>query len=234
MQQRTTQIKKNVFAISFVLFASHLLYAQPTSINRNRDPYKWMIGVSWNVVNDNEEKLPNLYDVSKSWNYVYFPSRLAVDRYLKRGWSWEAIGAYNNYTSSKIINDSTGRTGIFLSGDFHIKYSYNHLLKKNKWFDPYYSFGLGFTYRKALSKPLTPTFNAAFGSNFWFAKQWGAQVQITGKLALVPDIYVSRYDYFQYNVGVVYRKNATKRRPNTHKKRYGWTKDKQRFKRKNT
>jgi hypothetical protein len=209
-------------------------HSQPTSISKNKNPYKMMFGLSWNVVNDNEEKLPNLIDVSGSWNSLYYPSRFFIDKYLRNGWSWEGALAYNQYKPSKIINDSIGRSGMFVSGDFHMKYSYNHLIKRRKWLDPYYSFGVGVTYRSALLKPITPTFNASIGSNFWFSKRWGLQLQITGKLALVSDIYVSRYDYFQYSAGIVYRKLNTKKSNNFNKKKYGWTKEKSKFKRKNT
>jgi hypothetical protein len=216
-----------------LIFSTYSL-AQPSSINRKKNPYAWMLGISWNVVNDNEEKLPNLYDVSGSWNSLYYPSRLSIDKYLRRGWSMEGSLAYNKYKSTKIINDSIGRPGIFLSGDFQIKYSYNHLIKRKKWFDPYYSFGIGLTYRTALNAPLTPTVNGAIGSNFWFTNSFGVQVQILGKLALVSDIYKSRYDYFNYSLGIVYRKQNVKKSNLFNKKKYGWTHEKQKFKRRNT
>jgi hypothetical protein len=226
---------KNILTVSFsVLILTTFSLAQPSSYNRKKNPYSWMFGISWNVVNDNEEKLPNLYDVSGSWNSLYYPSRITIDKYLRRGWSLEGSIAYSQYKSTKIINDSTGRSGIFLSGDFHLKYSYNHLIKRKKWFDPYYSFGLGFTYRSALEAPFTPTANLAIGSNFWFSRSFGIQTQVLGKLALVSDIYKSRYDYFNYSLGIVYRKQNFKKTNHFNKKKYGWTHEKQRFKRRNT
>lgn len=228
------KIKKISISLGLIAFLVFQAKAQPAMMSRNRDPYKWMFGLSWNVVNDNEEKFANLLDISRSWNGLYYPSRFFVDRYLRNGWSWEAAIAYNQYKTSKIINDSTGRSGLFFSGDVNVKYSYNHLLKRNKWFDPYYSFGLGVTYRTALSNPLTPTLNGALGSNFWFSKKWGAQVQIAGKLALASDIYVSKNDYFQCSLGIVYRKHASRKSNHFNNKKHRWTHDKQKFKRKNT
>ena len=228
-------LMKNILIVSFsLLISTTFSLAQPTSYYRKKNPYAWMFGLSWNVVNDNEEKLQNLFDVSGSWNSLYYPSRITIDKYLRRGWSLEGSVAYNQYKSTKIINDSTGRSGIFLSGDFHFKYSYNHLIKRNKWFDPYYSFGLGFTYRSALNAPFTPTANLAIGSNFWFTNSFGISAQITGKLAIVSDIYVSRYDYFNYAAGIVYRRPAIKKSNHFKKKKFGWIHDKRRFRRKNT
>lgn len=229
-----SQKKKFLSIVGFVFFLAFQGIAQPAMMSRNRDPYKWMFGLSWNVVNDNEEKFANLFDISSSWNGLYYPSRFFLDRYLRNGWSWEGALAYNQYKPTKIINDSTGRTGMFFSAAFNIKYSYNHLIKRKKWFDPYYSFGLGVTYRTVLSKPLTPTLNGALGSNFWFSRRWGAQVQISGKLALTSDIYKSKYDYFLCSVGLVYRKDSSRKSNHFNNKKHKWTHDKQKFKRKNT
>jgi len=209
------------------------LMAQPASLTKKKNPYKWMFGISWNVIDDNGDAYSRLLDYEDSWNYLYYPSRISVDRYLRKGWSWEAMAAYNEYTASKIINDSTGLEGMFISADFHVKYSFAKMFG-NKWFDPYISAGLGVTYREVMDNPITPTVNVAFGANFWFSRRWGMQIQTIGKLGIVEDIYDSNTDYLQHTIGVVYRKDASKRRQNTHKKRYKWTDDKQKFKRKNT
>lgn len=224
---------RNYGLIGVFLIVVSISLAQPTSIERKRDPYKWMFGLSWSVINDNEEKLPNLYDVKGSWNTLYFPSRFTVDKYLRKGWSFEGMATYNSYTSSKIINDSTGYSGFFIAGDFHVKYSFYRFMRA-KWFEPYLSSGLGFTYRSPLAIPLTPTANLAAGANFWFSKRWGVQLQVMGKLALVSDIYVSRYDYFQYTAGIVYRRQATRKSNNFNKRQHKWTREKQKYKRKNT
>lgn len=193
-----------------------------------------MFGVSWSVVNNNEEKLPNLFDVKGSWNYLLFPSRISIDKYIRKGWSLEGMVAYNQYSQNKIINDTTGLSGFFVSGDFHVKYSLNRFMTYAKWFDPYCSAGIGFSHHSPLERTLTPTANLALGINFLFTKRWGIQVQALGKLALVSDIYVSKMDYFQYTAGVVYRKQQAKRRARHTKKRYGWIHERKRFKRKNS
>jgi hypothetical protein len=95
--------------------------------------------------------------------------------------------------------------------------------------------GLGVTYRDMREVPVTPTFNTSFGANFWFARKWGAQVQASGKLALVSDIYTSNADYTNYTVGIVYRIDP-KRRSSNHfsKRQHKWTQEKQRFKRRSS
>ncbi len=215
------------------LFVSNSL-AQPSSINRKKNPYSWMFGLSWNVVDDDGQAFSNLFDVKGSWNYLPYPTRISIDKYLKKGWSLEGMVAYNKYTSSKLINDTTGLSGIFVSGDFHVKYSFYRFFAPTKWFDPYLSAGIGVTYRQVMSSAITPTCNIALGANFWFSKSWGLQVQTMGKLGLVSDIYTSKTDYLQHTVGVVYRKQPKRKHSRNNKKRYGWTKETQKYKRRNT
>lgn len=231
-------IINNISKFQFTLLALFCFigfaHSQPSSIDRKKDPYSWMFGVSWNVVDDNGQAFTKLFDYKDSWNYLYYPSRITVDKYIRRGWSMEGMAAYNYYSSSKLINDTTGLSGRFFSVDFHMKYSFYRFFAPAKWFDPYFSFGLGVTYRQVMDPPITPTVNLALGANFWFSKSWGMQVQTMGKLGIVPDIYVSKTDYLQHTVGVVYRRSPKMKHSKNNKKRHKWIHEKQRFKRKNT
>jgi len=235
MKKNKNYLLKFSLSIIALLFISTHVLAQPTSIQRKKNPYSWMFGVSWNVVDDDGNAFGNLFDYNGSWNYLYYPSRLTVDRYLRKGWSLEGMAAYNQYTSKKLINDTTGVSGMFISGDFHVKYSFYRFFEPKKWFDPYISAGLGFTYREVMEIPVNPNVNVAFGANFWFARSWGVQLQTMGKLGLVPDIYNSNTDYLQHTIGIVYKHQPSKRpHKSNSKKRHKWTNEKQRFKRKNT
>lgn len=232
----TKKVSYRNFTLTIIalLFISGNAVCQPTSINTKKNPYKWMFGISWNVVDDDGNAYSKLLDYQGSWNYLYYPSRISIDRYLRKGWSLEGMVAYNQYTKSKLINDTTGVSGIFISGDFHVKYSFYRFFAPVKWFDPYLSAGLGMTYRQVREFPITPTCNIALGANFWFSRSWGIQVQTMGKLGLTSDIYTGDADYIQHSIGIVYRKQPSKKPNRFNKKRYGWTNEKQRFKRKNT
>ncbi len=210
-------------------------FAQPSIIRTRKNPYKWMFGLSWNFVNDNEEKIENLGDVSKSWYGMYFPTRLSADRYLKKGWSWELMAAYNQFKPKNIINDSTGRGGTFFSTDFHMKFSpYKRI--NGKILEPYVSAGLGLTFRsRYVSGALTPTANLAVGANLWLSEQFGIQLQAMGKLALASKIYTTKSDYIHLNAGFVYRKGPSKKSNHFDRKRHQWTNKKHRYKtKKNT
>lgn len=218
-----------------LLFAVNFSLAQPSSINRKKNPYRFMFGLSWSVIDDDGNAFGNLFNYQDSWNYLPFPTRLSLDKYVRKGWSLEGMVAYNTYTTSKIINNSTGVSGIFVSGDFHTKYSFNRIMPSAaKWFDLYLSGGLGLTYRSVRETPLNPNINLGFGMNFWLNQRWGLQLQTVGKLALVSDIYASDADYIQHTAGIVYRIQPLKRPFKQGKSQYKWVHGKQHYKRKNT
>lgn len=219
-----------VFAVSYLASTS---IAQPSSIDRKKNPYKWMLGVSWNVVDDDGDIFGNMINFQDSWNYLPYPTQLSFDKYLRRGWSLEGMAAYNKYTTPKLISDTTGLSGIFISGDFHVKFSFYRQMG-SKWFDPYISAGLGVTYREVRDLAITPTANVALGANFWITKRWGLQLQTVGKFGLISETYDSDSYFFQHSAGIVYRRTDSRKPKRNNKKRFGWTDDKVRFKRKNT
>lgn len=208
--------------------------AQPAAMTTKKNPYRWMFGLSWSFIDDNGEAFTKLFDVGGSYNFEYFPTKIMVDRYFRKGWSMEGLITYNKFYSNKQINDSTGLEGLLFSGDLHVKYSFNRYFTGAKWFDPYISMGLGVTYRDVREQPITPTVNTTFGANFWFSRKWGAQIQTTGKLGLTADIYTGDSDYLQHSIGVVYRFTPKKRSSNnfSSKRQHKWTNEKTRYNRK--
>lgn len=219
-----------VFPCVFIVPCS--VYAQPSIAFTNKDPYWIMIGVSWNTVNDNEEHLPNLFDVTGSWNSLFYPSRLSFDKHIKKGWSWEVMASFNRYQPTKIVNDLTGRTGIFVAVDGQVKHSFARRFN-SAVVDPYIGAGIGVTYRTPVSPSITPTANLALGTNLWLSENVGVQFQVIGKLALGTDIYTGPNDYVQYTAGLVYRKDKGKKRSTFHKKRHKWASKHKKKKRRN-
>jgi hypothetical protein len=194
-----------------------------------------MFGLGWNAVDDDGNAFGNVFDYQGSWNYLPYPSRITADKYIKKGWSLEGMVAYNRYTSSKLINDTTGLSGTFISGDFHVKYSFNRFFNlKTRWFDPYLTGGLGVTYRTVMDQAITPNVNLGIGFNFWLTRHWGLQLQSVGKLALVANIYNSNADYLQHTAGVVYKIQPKKKGYQQGKSQYKWVHGKQRYKRRNS
>ncbi len=214
--------------IIFCFIGIQQVFAQPLAWIGKPRPYKWMIGVSWNTVDDDGRGFCQAFDVKEVWNTPVYPSRIMVDRYLKKGLSIEFSGAYNQYKSSKLINDSTGRSGMFLSFDLNAKYSFYNLLNTRR-FDPYVSSGLGLTHRAAFSTPLCPTFQVGAGLIFWVWRGLGIQVQASGKIGLSGKI-LAENDYLHYTAGLVYKFKGDKADDSFNNRKYKWINKRERYK----
>jgi len=204
--------------------------AQPANQNRKKNPYSWIYSIGYVVVNDNEEKLPNLFDVQNSWNYAMFPSYFSINKFSKKGFSNEVVFTYTPYRTQAIVNGKPGVRGFLVSANYAYKFNVNQFVKSMpRDIDPFIAVGGGLTYRAIDSGGLTATANLHLGINLWLTKHWGIQAQGIGKLALVQDIYTTNKDYLQFTGGVMYRTLPRKRYVKD-KRRYGWTREHNRYK----
>lgn len=194
-----------------------------------------MFGVHMNVVEDDGYKFERIFDVNNSWNVLPFPSRITIDRYFKYGWSIEGALSYTQYKDSKTIHDTTGITGTNFSFDVNGKMSlYNLYAPRFRWFDPYFSFGVGYTYRDdGIVDQHVPTVNLGGGINFWVLYRLGIQISSQAKFACYPTVWDTHGNYLQHTIGIVYRTPWEKgyQYPNQ-KKQHKWTREQQRYKRK--
>lgn len=192
-----------------------------------------MIGVHMSVVEDDGDKLGNPFDVQNTWNYLPYPSRITVDRYLNYGWSLEGALSYNQYLKSVRVDDTTGITGTNFSFDICAKYSfYNLYAPRARWIEPYLNFGVGYTYRDALKEEHIPSVILGGGLNIWIHKQVGLQIASRAKLAAYPFFWDSHASYFQHTAGIVFRTKDTKVNKQNKSKQHKWTRKSVRYKRK--
>lgn len=162
----------------------------------------WTIGLSGHVVDDDGNPFKKLFDVSKGWNFLYYPSRLTIDGYYQAGFSFQTEFAYTQYKVSKRINNETNTSvGTFFSSDVHVKFDLNELMGQTNWFDPYVIGGYGFTLRSAEKKPMTATSNIGLGSNLWVFENLGFNLQTMAKFAMVQ----GTSNYLHHSVGIVYK-----------------------------
>jgi len=204
--------------------------AQPLHWMGQKKPYKWQFGLGWNAVDDDGRDFCQPFDTKQSWNAPPFPSRLLVDKYLRKGFSLEFAGAYNNYKQGKLINDSTNRSGLFISADLNAKLSFAPLLYPMKWLDPYVSMGLGMTHRDAYDQTVVGTLNVSLGVNFWIYRNWGIQLQSSAKFGINGNFYTTNSDYLQHTASIVYKLPDRRDRGSFQKKQHKWTKKRPKFK----
>ncbi|MDX1650877.1 MAG: hypothetical protein R3277_00170 [Brumimicrobium sp.] len=185
-------------------------------------PYSVMVGVLWNVVEDDGDRFANLFNVSDSWNYKIYPTSLNVDVYLKKGMSLDFIASYNYYDTSKLINNLRGKSGHFFSLDAHYKYSFGFLMRQQR-FDPFVFAGVGYTGREAIFPQNMLSVNAGGGINIMIWAGLGLQIRTTAKVSMLPEIYSEDYDLLQHHFGLIYKiPEMTGGNDNFHKRKYKW------------
>ncbi len=227
-------MKKNLVAIIFVLLAvsATRLYSQQSSKYQKFKDFMqetpWVYGHGWNVVHDDAGKwFKNLFDIKNTWNATPYPVRFTVEKYLSKsdtassktkGWSVEFMFAYNRYGIGNYLSDKpivlVKENYTLLSFDLHGKYDFNRLVNLNKIiggksakniFQPYGTFGLGYTYRTLPAHPNSVTLNVGLGFNVWAYKGIGIQVQSLAKFGLENHFPNAGSNYLQHSVSIIYR-----------------------------
>ncbi len=202
--------------IAFVLVSS-VSFAQMKSKMNNKSSFTgqngggfkrfitktpWTFGLSGHVVDDDGKPFNSLFNVSKTWNFLAYPSRLTIDGYYKAGFSFQAEFAYTQFKAGRRINNELiGKKWTFFSADAHMKYDLNELIGPTNWFDPYVAVGYGFTLRSGAKKPMTVTYNIGPGANFWIFENLGFNLQTIAKFSAIE----GTSNYLQHSVGVVYK-----------------------------
>jgi OmpA-OmpF porin, OOP family len=220
------------FLLFICILHSSSVLAQFSGHVMKDQPYKWMFGLHWSIVDDDGDAFGKLLNAGSSWNLRPYPTKLTVDRYLKQGWSLETALTYGQYMPKNIINGQVGLSGIMGAVDIHGKYSFSRLYAPSaKWIEPYIIFGGGYTIRTVSTPAQTPTANIGGGLNFWIIDELGIQLASSAKFAFLPTFWKTSGNYLQHSFGIVYRPSGEKKtRHRKDKKRYPWTTDKKRIK----
>jgi hypothetical protein len=168
-------------------------------------PYSVMVGLHWNIIDDDGDRFGNLFDTKNVWNMVPYPSAINVDLYFMKGFSAELLFSYNRYDTSKVINGERGLSGAAFTGDLNFKYSIGFLMEQ-QIFDPFVVLGFGLTNRQALPD-FTNQFgmNVGAGFNVMLYKGLGVQWRTVAKIGVMPEFYTPEGDYLQHHFGLIYK-----------------------------
>jgi len=187
----------------FVILNS-IAIAQPNKLITNKDNYNWMFGVSWMMLDDDGLQT-NPFNFSQYHSALY-PTRIFADKYIYNGWSVEGSIGFQNYDTTKYVNDSLRVNGNLLGFDVHSKYSFYKFLGKS-WIDPYVFAGGGITSRQLdirnTAKAMTVNANIGAGINVWVAYNIGIQLQSVAKFSL--NDFMGPSNYITHTAGIVVR-----------------------------
>ena len=185
-------------------------------------PYSWMLGVSWNAMEDDGSRYQNLFNFSNSWNMPAFPAAINADVYLKKGMSIDVLASYNRYLAGKTINLETNRSGRAFALSTNFKYSFGFLMRQ-QIVDPFVFGGIGYTGREALWPQNMFSGNIGAGVNIMIWQGIGIQIRTTGKIGLLPEIYSEEFDYLHHHFGLIYKfPELTGGYSNFHKRKHKW------------
>lgn len=196
-----SRLYKAFLSALFVFIVSSFALSQNFKMIK---PYNFMVGVHWNIIDDDGQRYKGILDVKNTWNILEYPSSINVDYYFMKGWSAEFIASYNYYDSAKVINGITGREGSVFSFDLHSKYSFGYLMAQQR-FDPFVYMGAGYTNRETTSPNNSFTANAGGGFNVMIYAGLGVQWRTTAKVAFFPKLYNTEFDYLQHHFGLIYK-----------------------------
>ena len=206
----------------FVLVSFTVVFNTYAQNFKKVKPYSVMIGGMWNIIDDDADRLGNIFNVKDTWNLLVYPSSLNVDVYFQKGMSLDMIASYNIYDSSKVINGERGLQGKAFTFDAHFKYSFGYLMRQQR-FDPFVYMGVGYTGREALSPQNMFSVNAGAGINVMIWRGLGIQWRTTGRVGLLPEIYDAKYDMLQHHFGLIYKiPEMTGGTDSFHKRKYKW------------
>ncbi|PKR82086.1 hypothetical protein CW751_01750 [Brumimicrobium salinarum] len=182
-----------------------------------------MVGINWNIMEDDGYRYKNLFDVKNSWNIPVFPSAVNVDFYMQKGMSIDFMASYNEYQLGKTINKDTTRSGKAFAFSGNFKYSFGFLMRQ-QIIDPFVFAGIGYTGREAVWPQNMLSGNIGAGVNIMIFGGIGVQWRTTGKIGLLPEIYTEEYDYLHHHFGVIYKfaERSNSRQRKFTKKKHQW------------
>lgn len=214
---------RHIFIILLLAFTVSKVNAQELK------PYTFMVGLSWNAIDDDGDPYRNLLNFMPRWNMIPAPTTVSVDYYLQQGMSVEALFNFNRYIGSNIVNANTGEKGLVFNSDVNFKYSFGYLMEQ-PYFDPFIFLGVGYTNRPIdrINHMVSP--NLGVGFNVMFTEYIGIQLRAAGKVAVHPVIYEHESNYLHYHAGVIYRFGAHNYAGKFDGKRYKWTHKKYKYK----
>lgn len=183
---------RNIAFLTFVLLISQSFWAQSQESS-------WVVGVSFNAINDSDDGFSGLFNLKENLNIVPFPSQLNVGRMFANGMAVEGIGSYNKYKSGKMVEGRLlDSDKDYYAIDSRVTYALNRIWGGSNWLDPYIGIGLGYTNANSQGRS---TYNGIVGLRAWFSDQFGLDFSSSGKWSMTN----KATNHIQFSVGGVYR-----------------------------
>ncbi len=196
-----------LFVLIFLCCAGLTLQAQGPGQHRSKTMRRlqktvWVAAVSGIVIDDDARAFKDLFDVENTWSYLYFPSRISLDGYRRRGITFGGDLAYGQLKKGKSQGDLLRPSTVHLiTTDVQTGFFIREIRRGLCAFSPYFPAGLGYTFRTVGSRKHAVTLNTGIGINIWLQNGFGIQLQSLAKFSING---ATGRNYLQHSVGMTY------------------------------
>ena len=192
-----------------ILFAMLIVFAINTQAQDEDNP--WAITIGTNAVDfypTNHPSMINESGNSAGWfeqfanardhyNFAASPlSRVHVGKYIGDGFS---LGGAISFNQVDQVGEMSVPEKVYVGLDMDIRYDLNNAFGDTKWFDPYASFGGGYT---LFNKEGAGTLNAGLGANIWLSDFVGVNLQTNYKHTFDDTVLLP---HFQHALGLIFK-----------------------------
>lgn len=154
------------------------------------------------VIDDDARAFKDLFDVENTWSYLYFPTRVSLEGYRRKGISLGADLAYGQLKKGKSQGDLLRSSTVHLiTTDFHAGFFIREFRKGLCAFSPYFPVGVGYTFRTVDGRKHAVTLNTGIGLNLWLHSGFGIQLQSVAKFSVNG---ATGRNYLQHTLGMAY------------------------------
>ncbi|MGK0322096.1 MAG: hypothetical protein ACJAR4_000116, partial [Psychroserpens sp.] len=188
----------NMKNLSRLFFALLLVLSFNANAQDSNNPWKIVLGANavdlYPVGEDapRGEYFDEFFNAEDHWNMIPSLSSLSVSRYIESGFTFTAAGTINEISK---IGDSSADDLSYYALDGAVSYSFQNLIKKDGWLDPYLGVGGGYTWVDDIG---AGTLNGTVGFNFWLSENVGLTAQTAYKHAF--EDYLPTH--WQHTVGI--------------------------------
>lgn len=192
-----------------VLFTMLIIFAINTQAQDDDNP--WAITVGTNAVDFYPTNHPSILNVngnSAGWfeqfgnatdhyNFAASPiSRVHVGKYIGDGFTFGGALSFNQIDQ---VGEMSVSEKVYIGIDMDIRYDLNNAFGDTKWFDPYASFGGGYT---LIDSDGAGTLNAGLGANIWLSDFVGVNLQTNYKHTFDDTVLLP---HFQHSLGLIFK-----------------------------
>lgn len=171
-----------------------------SSVNAQDSNNPWVVGLGVNIVDFRSpegtgEQFKDWLG-NGDWNFVPMLTRLSVEKYIKKGFTFQTALSFNKIDHFRGKNDT--RDYVYWALDGNVKYDLNKLFGETGWFDPYVHVGGAYV---SVNDEREGMLTYGFGFNVWVNENFGVNFQTQTKQDFADRV----ASHYQSSLGVVFK-----------------------------